>query len=167
MRREEVQTRGNLYFKNSSLILAQITCGVSYVLHLFSHRRLPLPTCMAFETLLGDMLAVGFKNGEVRILRTDTLQDVLTFKHSGDAVATLKFSPSGIYLAGFDESHCTLLFKRCLLSWLITFLTSIIIYYDWFVLLLFTWCFDASGLQRRSWLITSSISAVSKHIRAR
>ena len=80
------------------------------------HRKFLLPACMAFETLSGDVLAVGFKSGEVRILRTDTLQDLLTFKHSGDAVASLKFSPSGTYLAGYDESHCTLLFKRCYVS---------------------------------------------------
>jgi WD40 repeat protein len=78
---------------------------------------------MAFETTLGDVLAVGFRSGEVRILRTDTLQDIQTLKHSGDAVMSLKFSPSGIYLAGYDESHCTLLFKRCYNIILLIFLS--------------------------------------------
>jgi WD40 repeat protein len=77
---------------------------------------------MAFETTLGDVLAVGFKSGEVRILRTDTLQDMMTFKHSADAVTSLKFSPSGIFLAGYDESHCTLLFRRCCTTMLLIFL---------------------------------------------
>lgn len=80
------------------------------------HRKLLLPTCMAFETQSGDVLAVGFRSGEVRILRTDTLQDLMSFKHSSDGVVSLKYSPSGMYLAGYDESHCTLLFKRCHVS---------------------------------------------------
>jgi WD40 repeat protein len=78
---------------------------------------------MAFETTLGDVLAVGFRSGEVRILHANTLQDMMTFKHSGDAVTSLKFSPSGIYLAGYDESHCTLLFKRCYTIILLIFLS--------------------------------------------
>lgn len=70
------------------------------------------PTCIGFEAEAGEILAVGFKNGEVKILVTETLQDVFSFTPSSDAVCFLRFSPSGQYLAGFDAGNHSMLFKR-------------------------------------------------------
>ena len=67
---------------------------------------------MAFDSNKGEMLAIGFKNGDVKILNTETLQDIHTFCPSSDAVQFLKFSPSGQYIAGFDAGNHTILFKR-------------------------------------------------------
>lgn len=77
-----------------------------------AHRRSLQPTCIAFEADAGEILAVGFKNGEVKILGTETLQDVFNFTPSSDAVSFLRFSPSGQYLAGFDAGCHSMLFKR-------------------------------------------------------
>lgn len=67
---------------------------------------------MAFESNKGEILVIGFKNGDVKILNTETLQDIHTFCPSSDAVQFLKFSPSGQYIAGFDAGNHTILFKR-------------------------------------------------------
>lgn len=67
---------------------------------------------MAFESNKGEILVIGFKNGDVKILNTETLQDIHTFCPSSDAVQFLKFSPSGQYIAGFDAGNHTVLFKR-------------------------------------------------------
>ena len=75
-------------------------------------RRCCQPQCVAFEVQFGEILAVGFRNGDVKILGTETLQDLFSFCPSSDAVLFLKFSPSGTYLAGYDEGNHTLLFKR-------------------------------------------------------
>lgn len=67
---------------------------------------------MAFEAETGEILAIGFKNGDVKILGTETLQDVFGFSPSSDSVSFLRFSPSGQYLAGYDAGSHTMLFRR-------------------------------------------------------
>jgi len=69
------------------------------------------PQCLAFDPS-GDLLAAGFTSGHVKLLNTDTYDDVSSFAPTPDTVVGLKFSPSAIYLAAYDSSHHVLLFKR-------------------------------------------------------
>ena len=67
---------------------------------------------MAFEQQNGEIIAIGFRNGEIKILNTETLQDISSFTPSSDSILFLKFSSSGSYFAGYDAGNHTLLFKR-------------------------------------------------------
>jgi hypothetical protein len=60
----------------------------------------------------GDILAIGFSNGNIKLLTTETLQDLQQFNPNSDPVLQVKFSPSGKYLAVIDEHHHLLLFQR-------------------------------------------------------
>jgi WD40 repeat protein len=71
-----------------------------------------LPHCIAFESSSGDILAVGFLNGDVKIMDVESLEDIVSFAPCADAILFLKFSPSGSHLAGYDSKSHTLLFKR-------------------------------------------------------
>ena len=70
------------------------------------------PQCIAFEEQNGEILSIGFRNGDVKILNTETLQDLFTFCPSSDSILFLKFSSTGSFLAGYDTGNHTLLFKR-------------------------------------------------------
>ena len=84
-----------------------------YVCFLFYLRRKGFqPQCMAFEQQNGEIIAIGFRNGEIKILNTETLQDISSFTPSSDSILFLKFSSSGSYFAGYDAGNHTLLFKR-------------------------------------------------------
>ena len=69
------------------------------------------PQCVAFEPH-GEFVAVGFTSGNVKFLNVDTFEDVASFAPCLDSINCLKFSPSGIYMAGFDSGNHVLLFKK-------------------------------------------------------
>jgi WD40 repeat protein len=68
----------------------------------------------------GQYLAVGFSTGSVKILSTETLQDLQSFSPSVDGIESITFSPSGVYLAATDELFHVLLFKRYFLFYYFT-----------------------------------------------
>eukprot|EP01041_Mallomonas_annulata_P010368 gene10368-21631_t len=69
------------------------------------------PQCLAFDPS-GELLAVGFTSGHVKLLRTDNFEDASSFAPTPDTVVGLRFSPSAVYLAAYDSSHHVLIFKR-------------------------------------------------------
>jgi WD40 repeat protein len=60
----------------------------------------------------GKTLAVAFSSGLIKLLTTDTLQDLQNFHNTTDAIGKIKFSISGKYLAAFDDTHHVLLYQR-------------------------------------------------------
>ena len=69
------------------------------------------PQFMAFEPN-GEFLAVGFTSGHVKFISIDSFEDLASFAPSTDAILHLKFSPSCIFLAGYDCRNHVLLFKK-------------------------------------------------------
>ena len=69
------------------------------------------PQCLAFDPT-GEFLAVGFTSGHIKLLRTDTFEDVSSYAPTPDTVVGLRFSSSGNYFAAYDSSHHVLLFQR-------------------------------------------------------
>jgi WD40 repeat protein len=69
------------------------------------------PQCIAFDPL-GDMIAVGFTSGDIKFLSTNTFEDVSSFSPSADPIVHLKFSPSGLYLAGYDSTNHVIILKQ-------------------------------------------------------
>ena len=71
------------------------------------------PQCLCFDPS-GEILAVGFTSGHIKLLRTDTFEDVASFAPTPDTIVCLKFNASGMYLAAYDSSHHVLLLKKAL-----------------------------------------------------
>jgi WD40 repeat protein len=69
------------------------------------------PQCIAFDPL-GDMITVGFTSGDIKFLSTNTFEDISSFSPSADPIVHLKFSPSGLYLAGYDSSNHVIILKQ-------------------------------------------------------
>lgn len=69
------------------------------------------PQCLSFDPS-GEYLAVGFTSGHIKLLRTDTFEDVASFAPTPNTVVGLRFSPSALYLAAYDSGNHVLLFKR-------------------------------------------------------
>jgi len=63
--------------------------------------------CSAAFSPSGDSVAVGFANGTVKVVRSDTLDDVITLKPSGDtqAITKVTFSHDGNWLAAADSAY--------------------------------------------------------------
>jgi len=72
------------------------------------------PQCVAFEPTTGEFLAVGFSSGHIKFVSVETLEDVLSFAPSLDAILGLRFSASAMYLAAYDSSYHVMVFKRLL-----------------------------------------------------
>ena len=70
-----------------------------------------LPQSIAFEPH-GEVLAVGFTTGDLKIMDVESLEDIANFAPSSHAIVSVKFSPSGVYLTGYDAGNHVLLFKR-------------------------------------------------------
>lgn len=60
----------------------------------------------------GKLLAVAFSSGMVKLLTTDTLQDLQNFNNTSDSIVRIKFSISGKYIAAFDDKYHVLLYQR-------------------------------------------------------
>lgn len=69
------------------------------------------PNCLAFQ-LNGNVLAVGFSNGCIKLLDVDTLLDISTFAPSSQEICDVNFSSSGQYLACYDNDRHVMIFKR-------------------------------------------------------
>ena len=69
------------------------------------------PTCIAFDST-GSLLAAGFSSGVIKLLHTDSLEDVSSYAPTSECIEQLAFSSSGEYLAGYDRSRHVLLFRR-------------------------------------------------------
>lgn len=67
--------------------------------------------CLSFDST-GSALVIGFTSGVVKVLRTESLEDVSTFAPTTDAIMDIKFSPSGTYFACYDSGHHVLIFRR-------------------------------------------------------
>ena len=70
-----------------------------------------LPQSIAFEPH-GELMAVGFSTGDLKILDVESLEDIANFAPSSHSIVSVKFSPSGVYLAGYDAGNHVILFKR-------------------------------------------------------
>lgn len=68
--------------------------------------------CLCFDSS-GNGLIVGFSSGMVKVLRTESLEDVGTFAPTTDGIVDIKVSLSGLYFACYDTAHHVLVFKRC------------------------------------------------------
>eukprot|EP01036_Dinobryon_divergens_P027639 gene27639-36445_t len=67
--------------------------------------------CMSFDAS-GNALVIAFTNGAVKVLKTDTLEDVCSFAPTTDAILDIKFSLSGMFFACYDAAHRVLIFKK-------------------------------------------------------
>lgn len=76
-----------------------------------SGKKLLKSKCLCFDTS-GGALVIAFLSGAVKVLKTETLEDVCSFAPTTDAILDIKFSPSGAYFACFDSAHHVLIFKR-------------------------------------------------------
>ncbi|KAK3746263.1 hypothetical protein QZH41_016512, partial [Actinostola sp. cb2023] len=94
---------------------------------LWDYREMKLLMSRTFEKLMvncitfnatGDLLALGFTNGCVRIIDAVTLRDegkdegVAIFNHCHDSVTHIKFSHNSQYLATADLNRCVTIFKN-------------------------------------------------------
>jgi cilia- and flagella-associated protein 251 len=69
------------------------------------------PKSTAFDPS-GKLLAVGFTTGLIKLLNSDTLEDVTSYAPSSESILSIKFSPSGNSLAAYDSSRHVLLFRK-------------------------------------------------------
>eukprot|EP00002_Diphylleia_rotans_P028882 TRINITY_DN5841_c0_g1_i6.p1 TRINITY_DN5841_c0_g1~~TRINITY_DN5841_c0_g1_i6.p1 ORF type:complete len:582 (+),score=99.26 TRINITY_DN5841_c0_g1_i6:82-1827(+) len=60
----------------------------------------------------GTLLAVGFTQGNVRILNANTLEDIKTFRSSKDCIVNIIFSQDGNFLATADYEKCVAVFRK-------------------------------------------------------
>lgn len=74
-------------------------------------RNILRPQCISFEPS-GAFLAVGFTSGNIKFLNVESFDDIASFAPTFDPIVFLKFSQSGLYLAGFDSSNHVLVFKK-------------------------------------------------------
>lgn len=81
----------------------------------FDQRQLKIQ-CLTFNPS-GDLLAIGFTNGSVRILDGLTLKEegcgdgLAVFSHCHDCITNIKFSHDSSYLATSDLDRCVTVFK--------------------------------------------------------
>lgn len=68
-------------------------------------------TCLSYDAT-GRLLAVGFDNGTIKLLDSETLADFATIVPASDAILSIHFSPSGNYFACNDSNNHLLLFER-------------------------------------------------------
>jgi WD40 repeat protein len=71
------------------------------------------PNCIAFDST--GLLAIGFSSGVIKLLVSDSLEDIAHYTPSTDSIQHLQFSPTGDYLAAIDNSNHVLIFKRYVL----------------------------------------------------
>jgi WD40 repeat protein len=69
------------------------------------------PCCVAFDAT-GGALGVGFASGVIKLLHTETLEDVANYTPSTDSIEKMKFSSSGLFFAAYDATNHVLIFKR-------------------------------------------------------
>lgn len=69
------------------------------------------PTSLAFETS-AEFLAVGFSSGIIKLLNSNSLEDLASFAPSTSPILELKFSTKANYMGAYDTSNHVLLFGR-------------------------------------------------------
>ena len=60
----------------------------------------------------GEMLAVGYSNGILKLLYSDSLSDVTQYNIGNDAILECTFCPSGTFLACYDSAGYLMIFKK-------------------------------------------------------
>lgn len=70
-----------------------------------------IPQCATYCST-GDLLVVGFTNGLVKFLNSETYEDVTSLSPSTDNIVSMRSSTSGVFLAGYDSKSHVFLFKR-------------------------------------------------------
>lgn len=69
------------------------------------------PLCLAYDPT-DEYLVMGFAGGLMRFVQVDSLADITSFNIGNDTITTIKFSPSGLYLAAYDCAGYLMIFKR-------------------------------------------------------
>jgi WD40 repeat protein/Ca2+-binding EF-hand superfamily protein len=67
-------------------------------------------TCCSFDPK-GELLAVGFANGGIKILNSETLQELHNFKYNKSGVVHCAFSHDCAYLATSDQDFCIAIYR--------------------------------------------------------
>lgn len=67
--------------------------------------------CCSFDAT-GNLIAVGFSSGIIRLLSSDTLEDFASYAPSSEGIQSIKFSQTGAFFAASDSSHHVMIFKR-------------------------------------------------------
>ncbi len=70
------------------------------------------PKSLAFEPSQGEILVIGFTNGQIKCLNVETLEDLCSFVPSSDPILGIRFSANGVFFAAFDSSRHVMLFQR-------------------------------------------------------
>ena len=95
-------------------------CGSSGFLHVWNYELRALHQVRVFEKLVpqvlsfspcGSLLAVGFSNGVVKILKSHDLSDLASFRDSRDGVTHLTFSSDSAHLATAHMDLCVCLYR--------------------------------------------------------
>ena len=68
------------------------------------------PQCVSFNPS-GEFLVVGFTTGDLKFLSSSSFEDVCSYFFP-DPLLTVKFSPTGEYLAGYDSANHVVILKR-------------------------------------------------------
>jgi len=94
-------------------------CGYSGFLHMWNYHLRSLHLVKLFEKLMpqvlafspdGNLLAVGFANGHVKLLRSSDLSELTSSRDSRDPVTHLCFSYDSLYLAVAHADRCVCLY---------------------------------------------------------
>eukprot|EP00746_Dinoflagellata_sp_MGD_P162974 gnl/MRDRNA2_/MRDRNA2_90769_c0_seq1.p1 gnl/MRDRNA2_/MRDRNA2_90769_c0~~gnl/MRDRNA2_/MRDRNA2_90769_c0_seq1.p1 ORF type:complete len:957 (+),score=196.04 gnl/MRDRNA2_/MRDRNA2_90769_c0_seq1:77-2947(+) len=95
-------------------------CGYSGFLHLWNYNTRSLHLVKIFEKLVphtlrfspnGNLLAVGFTNGHCKLLKSDDLSEVVSFRDSRECVTHVCFSYDSAYLAIAHYDRCVCLYR--------------------------------------------------------
>jgi len=95
-------------------------CGYSGFLHMWNYNTRALHLVKIFEKLVphilqfspdGKLLAVGFTNGNCKLLKSEDLAEIASFRESRDCVTHAAFSPDSSYLALAHADRCVCLYR--------------------------------------------------------
>jgi len=96
-------------------------CGYSGFVHLWNYQSRSLHLVKIFEKLVphtlefspnGKLLAVGFTNGTVKILKSDDLSESVSVRDSKECATHLAFSPDSTHLAVSHHDRCVCLYRH-------------------------------------------------------
>jgi WD40 repeat protein/Ca2+-binding EF-hand superfamily protein len=96
-------------------------CGYTGFVHLWNYNTRSLHIVKIFEKFSphilqfspdGKLLAVGFTNGHITILKSTDLSEVSQFRDSRECVTHLAFSPDSSYLAAAYADRCVCLYRH-------------------------------------------------------
>mmetsp|Transcript_42036 Transcript_42036/g.105703 ORF Transcript_42036/g.105703 Transcript_42036/m.105703 type:complete len:986 (+) Transcript_42036:60-3017(+) len=95
-------------------------CGYSGFLHMWNYNTRSLHLVKIFDKLMphilqfspdGKLLAVGFINGHCKLLKSNDLSEVVSFRESRDCVIHAAFSHNSSYLALAHADRCVCLYR--------------------------------------------------------